>query len=92
MADPIDFGAVAGLLLGGLSLFLYGMEKMSNGAPQLPAHMRTRALSTFTRRYVLVLRQLAFAPRVLLGDRLGRRPLPREPLPLVGAALHSPGS
>ena len=49
MADPIDFGAVAGLLLGGLSLFLYGMEKMSDGAPQLPAHMRTRALTTFTR-------------------------------------------
>jgi hypothetical protein len=46
MADPIDFGAVVGLLLGGLSLFLYGMEKMSDGATNThPSLSRARALS-----------------------------------------------
>ena len=33
-SGAIDFGAIVGCLLGGLSLFLYGMEKMSDGAPR----------------------------------------------------------
>ena len=32
MSDDIDLVLVVGQLLGGLSLFLYGMEKMSHGA------------------------------------------------------------
>ena len=32
MSDEIDLMGVGGQLLGGLSLFLYGMEKMSHSA------------------------------------------------------------